>query len=156
METLSLTLALCVGNSPVTGECPSQRSVTRSFDLFFDLRLNNDWVNNHEAGDWKRHRAHYDVTVMNWGLTWPIWHAESAVNENYVNKLYLFHLYINAPIEYLFCVICTPYKNTHLWKSLSFIYLFLIQWFSICYIIYWCCKSPVIINTTVYHWLYMY
>ena len=33
-------LALCVGNSPVTGEFPSQRSVTRSFDVFFDLRLN--------------------------------------------------------------------------------------------------------------------
>ena len=28
------------GNSPVTGEFPSQRQVTRSFDVFFDLRLN--------------------------------------------------------------------------------------------------------------------
>ena len=27
-------------NSPVTGEFPSQRPVTRSFDIFFDLRLN--------------------------------------------------------------------------------------------------------------------
>ena len=25
----------------------------------------NDWVNNHEAGDLRRHRAHYDVIVMN-------------------------------------------------------------------------------------------
>ena len=33
-------LALCEGNSPVTGEFPSQRPVTRSFDVFFDLRLN--------------------------------------------------------------------------------------------------------------------
>ena len=24
----------------------------------------NDWVNNREAGDLRRHRAHYDVTVM--------------------------------------------------------------------------------------------
>ena len=24
----------------------------------------NDWVNNGEAGDLRRHRAHYDVTVM--------------------------------------------------------------------------------------------
>ena len=30
---------LCVGNSPVTGEFPSQRPVTRSFDGFFDLGL---------------------------------------------------------------------------------------------------------------------
>ena len=32
-------LALCAGNSPVTGEFPSQRPVTRSFGVFFDLRL---------------------------------------------------------------------------------------------------------------------
>ena len=28
------------GNSPVPGEFPTQRPVTRSFDVFFDLRLN--------------------------------------------------------------------------------------------------------------------
>ena len=39
METFSLLLALCVGNSPVTGEFPSQRPVTRSFDILFDLHL---------------------------------------------------------------------------------------------------------------------
>ena len=31
---------LCTGNSPRTGEFPAQRPVTRSFDVFFDLRLN--------------------------------------------------------------------------------------------------------------------
>ena len=40
METFFALLALCVGNSPVTGEFPSQRPVTRSFDVFFDLCLN--------------------------------------------------------------------------------------------------------------------
>ena len=40
METFSALLALCEGNSPVTGEFPTQRPVTRSFDVFFDLRLN--------------------------------------------------------------------------------------------------------------------
>ena len=40
METFSASMGLCVGNSPVTGEFPSQRPVTRSFDVFFDLRLN--------------------------------------------------------------------------------------------------------------------
>ena len=33
-------LTLCVGNSPVTGEFPSQRQMTLGFDVFFDLRLN--------------------------------------------------------------------------------------------------------------------
>ena len=46
------------------GEFPAQRPVTRSFDVFFDLRLNNDWVNNREAGDLRPHRGHYDVNVM--------------------------------------------------------------------------------------------
>ena len=40
METFFALLAFCVENSPVTGECPSQRPVTRIFDDFFDLRLN--------------------------------------------------------------------------------------------------------------------
>ena len=31
---------LCVGNSPVVGEFPSQRPVTRSLGVFFGLRLN--------------------------------------------------------------------------------------------------------------------
>ena len=39
METFSALLAICAGNSPITGEFPSQRPVTRSFDVFFDLRL---------------------------------------------------------------------------------------------------------------------
>ena len=34
----SALLAFCGGNSPVTGEFPAQRPVTRSFDIFFDLR----------------------------------------------------------------------------------------------------------------------
>ena len=40
METFSALLAFRVGNSPVTGELPTQRPVTRSFDVTFDLRLN--------------------------------------------------------------------------------------------------------------------
>ena len=38
--TFSALLAICAGNSPVTGEVPAQRPVTRSFDVFFYLRLN--------------------------------------------------------------------------------------------------------------------
>ena len=40
IQTFSALLALCAGNSPVHGEFPSQRPVTRSFDVFFDLRRN--------------------------------------------------------------------------------------------------------------------
>ena len=40
METFSALLALCAGNSPVSGEFPAQRPVAQSFDVFFDLRVN--------------------------------------------------------------------------------------------------------------------
>ena len=39
METFSALLDICAGNSPVPGEFPAQRPVTRSFDDFFDLSL---------------------------------------------------------------------------------------------------------------------
>ena len=65
METFFALLAICAGNSPVTAEFPAQRPVTRSFDAFFDLRLNKllskQWW---EVGDLRRYRAHYDVIVM--------------------------------------------------------------------------------------------
>ena len=59
METFSVLLALCAGNSPVNDEFPSQRPVTRSFDIYFDLYLNN-----REAGGLRRHHVHYDAIVM--------------------------------------------------------------------------------------------
>ena len=40
METFSALLVICAGNSPVTGEYPAQRPVTRSFGVFFYLHLN--------------------------------------------------------------------------------------------------------------------
>ena len=40
MGTFSVLLALWARKSPVPGEFPSQRPVTRSFDVFFDLHLN--------------------------------------------------------------------------------------------------------------------
>ena len=42
---------LCEGNSPITGEFPSQRPVERSFDVFFDLRLNKQ-LSNQSRGWW--------------------------------------------------------------------------------------------------------
>ena len=57
METCSALLAICEGNSPVTGEFPAQRP-----------------VNNREAGDLRRHRAHYDVIVMNHLRKSQNWH----------------------------------------------------------------------------------
>ena len=46
------------------GEFLAQRPVTRSFDVYFDMRPKNGWINNGEAGDLRRYLAHYDVIVM--------------------------------------------------------------------------------------------
>ena len=57
METFSALLALCAGNSPVPGEFPSQRPVTRSFDVFFDLCLNK-WLSKQSGGWWFETPSH--------------------------------------------------------------------------------------------------
>ena len=65
METFSVWLAICAGNSLVTGEFPAQRPVTRSFDVFFDLLLNKQLSK--QWWDWwfqMPSRSFYDVTVM--------------------------------------------------------------------------------------------
>ena len=51
MENFSALLAICAGNSPVSGESPAHRPVTRSFDVFFYLRLNK-WLSKQWWGWW--------------------------------------------------------------------------------------------------------
>ena len=58
METFSALLTICAGNSPVTGQW--RRALM--FSLFSTWI--NVWVNNGEAGDLRRHRAHHDIIVM--------------------------------------------------------------------------------------------
>ena len=58
----------------------------------------NRWVNNREAGDLRRHRAHYDVIVMNdWGV------AQSG---------YVFYLWLrNASTTEWICDICSIFSH---------------------------------------------
>ena len=90
METFSTLLAICAGNSPVT----------RSFDVFFDLCPNNGGVNNREAGDLRRYRAHYDVIVMIYIATK---HGNMALPLTILNRL-IKSSSVSAPDE----------SNTHL------------------------------------------
>ena len=62
-KDFSASLALCSGNSPVTGEF----HVTKVSDAelwCFRWSRTNCWPNTRIAGDLRRHRAHYDVTVL--------------------------------------------------------------------------------------------
>ena len=80
METFSALLAIWAGNSPVPGEFPSQRPVTRSFDIFFDLRLNQRlskqswgwWFETLPGPLWRHCNvpcSHWNVNTIRWGTT---------------------------------------------------------------------------------------
>ena len=67
METFSALLALCAGNSPVPVNSPHKGQWRGSFMFSLIWTWTNGWVNNRNAGDLRRNRAHYDVTVMSFG-----------------------------------------------------------------------------------------
>ena len=79
METFSALLAICAGNSPVTGEFPTQRPVTLSFDVYFDLRPNERlskqswgwWFETLSSPLW-RHRN--DLSIP-----WPQWKGPRGI-----------------------------------------------------------------------------
>ena len=64
MGTFSLLLAICVGNSPVPSEFPYKGQWCWALMFSLICAWINGWVNNGEAGDLRRHRAHYDIIVM--------------------------------------------------------------------------------------------
>ena len=71
METFSALLAICAGNSPVHGEFPTQRPVTRSFDVYFDLRPDKRlskqlwgwWFETLSHSLWRHRNVFIDITV---------------------------------------------------------------------------------------------
>ena len=99
METFSALLALCAGNSPVTGEFPAQRPVARGSDVFFDLGLNK-WCSKQSLGWWfetpspslwRRCNAFINSKV-GWDAHYifilrMIWYLNWRSNENWINCL---------------------------------------------------------------------
>ena len=92
METFSALLAIFAGNSPVAGEFPAQRPVTRSFDVFFDLLLNNQ-LNKQSWGWW--------FETLSWSLwrqcnedkTRHDWYGKTNWEQNK-------YLYIDGLVQY--------------------------------------------------------
>ena len=101
METLSRSLALCVGNSPVTSEFPSKRPAMLRFDIIFDLCLNKRlskqlwgwWVEKlfhplwcHCNVDMQFHQISYELSEVS--VTWdPCSSAASVIDMDVTNKL---------------------------------------------------------------------
>ena len=71
MKTFSALLALCAGNSPVTVNSPHKGQWRGTLMFSLICAQINDWVNNREAGDLRRHRGHYDIIVMTWDNCLP-------------------------------------------------------------------------------------
>ena len=61
MESFSALLGLCAGNSPVPVNSPHKGHWRGALMFSLICARINDWVNNREAGDLRRHRGHYDV-----------------------------------------------------------------------------------------------
>ena len=120
-KTIFRLLALCAENSPVTGEFPSNGQ-WRGALMFWSAWING-WVNNREAGDLKRHRAHYDVDVTCY------WCAQWGTTVNILNNC-IFAL-IDRQISILKCafrfptILFTDLKKTEDNKTIR--------------TIYWCC-----------------
>ena len=63
METFSASLSLCEENHRWI---PLTKTMTRSFYVFLDLRLNKCCAKNRDAADLRCYRARYDVVVLRW------------------------------------------------------------------------------------------
>ena len=72
-------VTLCEGNPPVT----------RNFDVSLVCAWTNGWANNRDAGGLRRHRAHYDVTVMR--NSYRLWHTLSNVSWRQPFPCHVFH-----------------------------------------------------------------
>ena len=77
METFSALLDLCeeIRQSPVDSPHKGQWCGALMFSSICDWT--NGWVNNRDTSDLKRHRAHYDVTVMG------IWNTLNKIYRTY-------------------------------------------------------------------------
>ena len=64
MEAFFALLAICAGNSPVTGEFPHKGQWHGALMFPLIYAWINGWINNREAGDLRHHRTHYDITAM--------------------------------------------------------------------------------------------
>ena len=118
MELFSSLLALCAGNSPVSGDFPAQRTVTRSFDIFFDLRLNKRlskqswgwwfempsrplWLHCNAIGNW-----HDMVTMKPCGYSKCLHNAEMTPGkEKYVLTAYNGQTFKYNTSSFVFCLV---------------------------------------------------
>ena len=95
METFSALLAVCAGNSPLPVNSPHKGQWRGALMFSLICAWINAWVNDREAGDLGRHRAHYDTIIMS---RIPHWH-------------WCKHFIKPGEYEQAPCLICHFYSN---------------------------------------------
>ena len=159
METFSSSLALCVGNLPVSGEFPAQRPVTRSFDVFFDLRLIKR-LSKHWRGWWFETLSrplwrHCNVDTSSWPYIFvPVWdnQSEKIGHERTLHPGLFCSTFINMYIYIYIYVHITIYivsawaTGTGWWRK-GFTDYQIIEWFTATEFVTNYTNSPVINDT---------
>ena len=79
METFPAFMAPCAGNSPMNSPHKGQWHGASMLSLI--CAWTNDWVNDRQAGDLRRRRAHYDVNVMFYYLV-PCGHCRMGISRH--------------------------------------------------------------------------
>ena len=119
METFSALLALCLGNSPVSGQFPAQKPVTRISDVFFDLcpnkRLSKQpwgwWFETQSCSLWR----HCNVMSLK-STCWDSWSGSYILK--YIFLFYFFFFLVKfygsvtGPVDCNMLV-----KNSFEWNS---------------------------------------
>ena len=136
METFTVLLAFGARNSPVTGEFPTKKASVEDLwcFIFFFLSAPEFTIEqkNEDAGDLWRHRAHYDVTVMNictWlykGLTFCL--SNSCMkNVNGILPRLLQWKYNGNPLSWLSFRECVAWRPNYIASKHCMQSLFLLQ-----------------------------
>ena len=131
METFSALLAICAGNSPVPGEVPPQKPVTRSFDVFFDLHLNKRlskqswcwWFETLSRPLWRHCNGIWTKQVSRKHLVFELRHEKHAHKSVYTLKIYnpwgnTKRMYHNYPYKgSAACCDTATQHNNAMWSS---------------------------------------
>ena len=117
MKTFSALLALCKGNSPVTGEFLSQRPVTRSYYVFFDVCLNKRlskqsrcwWSETPWRSLWRRCNVFLQFCWITY-ISWTFHHKEMRAISSH--QKFIFAV---MPMQVMHVIVNMSYNIRHKW-----------------------------------------
>ena len=126
METFSALPTFCTGNSPITGEFPAQRSMTRNLEVFCYLRLNQR-LSKQSRCWWFETPSHSLWQHCNGVITcaslyqWTSWHGHPSVSGHLQAYYWLQHLpwFISVSSISLFSNLFSLISPTKIFKMID-------------------------------------